>query len=116
MDLCFNTFVIQFLDNLLDTCLLTVCRALLLRYAHRRHRKDGGSYKECWSHVESSISLTRNWTASCNPFLCPWRHFAGTPQEVNRDSGATPYPKISIRNYMSYKALGVAWDCPHTLG
>src|SRR6476620_9949915 len=101
MDLCLNTFVIQFPDDLLDTCLLTVCRALLLRYAHRRHCKDDGSYQECWSHVESSISLTRNWTASCNPFLCPWRQFAGTPQEVNRDSGRCPALTISVKNYMS---------------
>src|ERR1700693_1774799 len=58
MNLCLNTFVIQFLDDLLDTCLVTGPRALLLRYAHRGHCKDEDSCKDCWSHVEFSISLT----------------------------------------------------------
>ena len=53
MNLCLNTFVIQFLDDLLDTCLVIAPRALLLRDAHRGHYKDDGSYKEGWSHVES---------------------------------------------------------------
>src|SRR5204863_8405119 len=59
MNLCLNAFVIQFPDDLLDTCLVTAARALLLRFAHRGHRKDEDSYKECSSHVELSISLTR---------------------------------------------------------
>src|SRR5882724_477692 len=59
MNLCLNTFVIQSLDDLLDTCLVTAPRALLLRYAHRGHCKDEDSYKECWSHVEFSITATR---------------------------------------------------------
>src|SRR5262249_19119796 len=28
--------------------------------AHRGHYKDEDSYKECWSHIEFSISLARN--------------------------------------------------------
>ena len=60
MNLCLNTFVIQFPDDFLDTCLVTVPRALLLRYAGRGHCKDEDRYKECWSHVEFSISLTRH--------------------------------------------------------
>jgi hypothetical protein len=36
-----------------------------LPYAHRGHCKDEDSYKECWSHVEFSISLTRyGWNFS----------------------------------------------------
>src|SRR5881227_11846 len=58
MNLCLNAFVIQFSDGLLDTCSVTAARALLLPYAHRRHCKDEGRYKECWSHVEFFISLT----------------------------------------------------------
>jgi len=60
MNLCLNTFVIQFLDDLLDTCLVTARRALLLCYAHRGHCKDEDSYKECSFHVELSIGLTRH--------------------------------------------------------
>src|SRR5436190_2265200 len=59
MNLCLNAFVIQFPNGLLDTCSMTAARALLLPYAHRGHCKDEDSYKECWSHVEFSISLTR---------------------------------------------------------
>src|SRR5215467_13929926 len=59
MNLCLNAFVIQFPDGLLDTCSVTVPCALLLRYAHRGHCKDEDSYKECWSHVEFAVSLTR---------------------------------------------------------
>src|SRR5207249_2182408 len=58
MNLCLNAFVIQFPDDLLDTCLVTAPRALLLPFAHRGHCKDEDSYKECSSHVEFSISLT----------------------------------------------------------
>ena len=39
-----RAFVIQFLDDLLDTCLVTAPRALLLCYAHRGHCKDDRSY------------------------------------------------------------------------
>jgi hypothetical protein len=59
MNLCLNTFVIQSPYGLLDTYSVTVPRALLLRYAHRGYRKDEDSYKECWSHVEFSMSLPR---------------------------------------------------------
>src|SRR5438309_4754179 len=59
MNLCLNAFVIQFPNGLLDTCSVTAPRALLLPYAHRGHCKDEDSYKEYWSHVEFSISLTR---------------------------------------------------------
>jgi hypothetical protein len=38
---------------------VTAPRALLLPFAHRGHCKDEDSYKECSSHVEFSISLTR---------------------------------------------------------
>jgi hypothetical protein len=58
MNLCLDTFVIQFPDNLLDTCSVTA-RALVLPYAHRGYRKDEDSHKECSSHVEFSIILTR---------------------------------------------------------
>ena len=41
----------------------------------------------------------------CNLFLPPYRLFAEkTLQEVYRDSGALPYPKFSVKNYMSAKA------------
>src|SRR4029434_2348377 len=60
MNLCLNAFVIQFPDGLLDTCSITAPRVLLLPYAHRGHCKDEDSYKECWSHVEFSIRLTRS--------------------------------------------------------
>src|SRR6187399_286012 len=59
MNLCLNAVVIQFPDGRLDTCFVTAPRALLLPYAHRGHCKDEDGYKECWSHVEFSISLTR---------------------------------------------------------
>src|SRR5947207_6638179 len=59
MNLCLNAFVIQFPDGLLDTCSVTAPRALLLPCAHRGHCKDEDSYKECSSHVELSIGLTR---------------------------------------------------------
>src|ERR1700758_990594 len=59
MNLCLNAFVIEFPDDLLDTCLVTASRALLLPFAHRGHCKEEDSYKECSSHVESSIILTR---------------------------------------------------------
>src|SRR5947208_8810618 len=59
MNLCVNAFVIQFPDGLLDTCSVPAPRALVLPYAHRGHCKDEDSYKECSSHVEFSISLTR---------------------------------------------------------
>src|SRR5438874_2508955 len=59
MNLCLNAFVIQFPDDLLDTYLVTASRVLVLRYAHRGHCKDYEGYKEWWSHVEFSISLTR---------------------------------------------------------
>src|SRR5436190_18472506 len=67
MNLCLNAFVIQFPDGLLDTCSVTAPRALLLPYAHRGHCKDEGSYKEYWSHVKFSISLTTpsSATAEC---------------------------------------------------
>src|SRR5437667_7888935 len=58
MNLCLNAFVIQFPDDLLDTCLVTAPRALLLPFAHRGDCKDEDSYKEWLSHVEFSISLT----------------------------------------------------------
>src|SRR5205807_5709950 len=60
MNLCLNAFVIQFPNGLLDTCLVTAPRALLLPYAHRGHCKDEDSYKKCWSHIEFSISLTKH--------------------------------------------------------
>src|SRR2546429_7254101 len=63
MNLCLNAFVIQFPDDLVDTCSVTAPRALLLPYAHRGHCKDEDSYKEYWSHVEFSISLTRRSSA-----------------------------------------------------
>jgi hypothetical protein len=47
-----NAFVIQFPDDLLDTCVVTAARALLLPFAHRGHCKDEDNYKECWSHVK----------------------------------------------------------------
>ena len=59
MNLCLNAFVIQFPDGLRDTCSVTAPRALLLPYAHWGHCKDQDSYKQCSSHVEFSISLTR---------------------------------------------------------
>jgi len=59
MNLCLNAFVIQFPDGLLDTCSVTARRALLLPYAHRGYRDDEDSYKDYWSHVEFSVSLTR---------------------------------------------------------
>ena len=70
MNLCLNAFVIQFPDGLLDTCSVTAPRALLLPYAHRGHCKDEDSYKECSSHVEFSIGLTRRaqpplWQRGC---------------------------------------------------
>src|SRR5947209_1704410 len=64
MNLCLNAFVIQFPDDLLDTCLVTAPRALLLPLAHRGHCKDEDSYKEYWSHVEFSISLTSSSSAT----------------------------------------------------
>src|SRR5213592_3730718 len=64
MNLCLNAFVIQFPDDLLDTCLVTAPRALLLPFAHRGHCKDEDSYKECSSHVEFSIGLTRKSSAT----------------------------------------------------
>src|SRR6266404_6146272 len=64
MNLCLNAFVIQFPDGLLDTCSVTAPPALLLPYAHRGHCKDEDSYKECWSHVEFSIGLTRTRSAT----------------------------------------------------
>src|SRR5206468_6896352 len=60
MNLCLNAFVIQFPDGLLDTCSVSPLRALLLPFAHRGHCKDEDSYKECSSHVELSIGLTRS--------------------------------------------------------
>ena len=60
MNLCLNAFVIQFSDGLLDTCSVTVLRALLLPYAHRSHCKDEGSYNECWFHVEVSMESNEN--------------------------------------------------------
>src|SRR4029077_4254816 len=68
MNLCLNAFVIQFPDGLLDTCSVTAPRALFLPFAHRGHCKDEDSYKECSSHVEFSISLTRpkiNYRETC---------------------------------------------------
>src|SRR5205807_1851063 len=59
MNLCLNAFVIEFLDDLLDTRLVTAHRALLLPFAHRGHCKNEGSDKQYWSHLEFSISLTR---------------------------------------------------------
>ena len=59
MNLCLNAFVIQSPDGLLDIYSVTAPRALPLRYAHRDHCKDEDSYKECRSHVEFSIGLTR---------------------------------------------------------
>src|SRR5438128_6279158 len=60
MNLCLNAFVIQFPDDLIDTCLVTAPRVLLLPFAYRGHCKDEDSYKEFSSHVEFSISLTRH--------------------------------------------------------
>src|SRR5205823_6400404 len=60
MNLCLNAFVIQFPNGLLDVCSVTAPRALLLPFAHRSHCKDEDSYKECWSHVEFFIDLTRH--------------------------------------------------------
>jgi hypothetical protein len=37
-----------------------------------------------------------------NLFLPPKAVCPQTLQGVNRDSGATPFPKISVKNYMSY--------------
>src|SRR4029434_9934569 len=69
MNLCLNAFVIQFPDGLLDTCLVTAPRALLLPFAHRGHCKDEDSYKECSSLVEFSINLTSiRW--KCYAFFC----------------------------------------------
>src|SRR6266550_4669176 len=45
MNLCLNAFVIQFPDDLLDTCSVTAPRALFLPYAHSGHCKDEDSYK-----------------------------------------------------------------------
>src|SRR6266540_282786 len=72
MNLCLNAFVIQFPDDVFDTCLVSVPRALLLRFAHRGHCKDEDSYKECSSHVKFSISLTRIRLHLANYFL-PFR-------------------------------------------
>src|SRR5437773_12457531 len=66
MNLCLNAFVIQFPNGLLDTCSVTAPRALLLPYAHRSHCKEEDSYKEYWSHVEFSVSLTRQGLAAAN--------------------------------------------------
>jgi len=55
MNLGLNAFVIQFPDDLIDTCLMTAPRALLLPFAHWGHGKDEDSYKEGSSHVEFSI-------------------------------------------------------------
>src|SRR6266699_3368939 len=76
MNLCLNTFVIQFPDGLLDTCSVSAPRALLLPYAHRGHRKDEDSYKECSFHVELSIGLTRTSSAP-NAFGAGnlWKYF-----------------------------------------
>src|SRR4029450_4517685 len=73
MNLCLNAFVIQFPDDLLDTCLVTASRALLLPFAHRGHCKDEDSYKECSSHVELSIRLTtirRKIASPISAFSC----------------------------------------------
>src|SRR6267143_1104909 len=67
MNLCLNAFVIQFPDGLLDTRSVTAPRALVLPYAHRGHCKDEDSYKECSSHVEFSISLTRKRRTFVSP-------------------------------------------------
>src|SRR5216110_1622061 len=108
MNLCLNAFVIQFPNGLLDICSVTAPRALLLRYAHRGHCKDEDSYKERWSHVEFSISLTSNWTASCNPFLSLIEAVCRkTLQNVNRDSGQNPRRKISVKNHISAKIRAV---------
>jgi len=45
----------HYVDDLLDSCLLTAARALLLRFAHRGHGKDEDSHKECSSHEEFSF-------------------------------------------------------------
>src|SRR3954470_22303318 len=55
MNLCLNAFVIQLPDDLLDTCLMTATRALLLSFAHRSHCKEEDSYKECSIHAEFSF-------------------------------------------------------------
>src|SRR5260370_33404490 len=70
MNLCLNAFVIQLPDGLLDTRSVTAPRALLLRYAHRGYCKDEDSYKECWSHVEFSISLTGNFRLQAAIHFC----------------------------------------------
>src|SRR5438876_4752015 len=100
MNLCLNAFVIQFPDDLLDTCLVTAPRALLLPFARRGHCKGEDSYKECSSHVEFSISLTIQaqrpsprdaWIATgargrvrCSAWLGRVRNPIHTPQESIR--------------------------------
>src|SRR5437868_15447844 len=77
MNLYLNAFVIQFPDGLLDTCSVTAARALLLPFAHRSHCKDEDSYKECSSHVEFSISLTRTSSAAASESATGklWKYF-----------------------------------------
>src|SRR5439155_26783322 len=65
MNLCLNAFVIQFPDELLDTCSVTAPRALLLPCAHRGHCKDEDSYKECSSHVEFLHKPNYDSTKEC---------------------------------------------------
>jgi hypothetical protein len=60
MNLCLNAFVIQPPDGLLDYCLVSVPRALLLPFANRGQCKDKDRYKECSSHVELSIKPNEN--------------------------------------------------------
>src|SRR5437667_4931277 len=59
MNLCLNAFVIQSPDDLLDTCLVTAPRALLLPFTHMGHCKDEDSYKECSSRDDQRLHLTR---------------------------------------------------------
>ena len=80
MNLCLNAFVIQFPDDLLDTCLVTAPRALLLPFAYRGHCKDEDSYKECSSHVEFSISLTMIRRKLVSPI-------SGFPEGAFRENG-----------------------------
>src|SRR4030095_15071051 len=62
---------------------------------HRRHCKDDGSYKECWSHLESSIFCLHRG-------ILPENTATGQPAIPD----TIPYPKNSVKNYMSDKIGG----------
>src|SRR5205814_9579751 len=105
MNLCLNAFVLQFSDGLLDTCSVTAARALLLPYAHRRHCKDEDSYKECWSHVEFSISLTRKrmepagsgatWTGSPKGVFTERKHHKPRQSLNNNTAGVREHEEAN---------------------